>query len=592
MTTSTAESGRSPSGGGVRAALPRLADEMRASPLARRYALPALACVLLLLAALLFPSTAATPRTRTTARSGGAGAGTTDPAAAAAAAAIEASSPAAIAAAKQAAAVAAATRARGGTVIPGGGIGGSGALTGDTSHCKDGRQFATLFYAPPCVARFAGVNGGSTATGVDRSTITVVHYLPHAGTTAGLDQAADVASTDDNEIAFGAAAEKFINANYELYGRHVNIVFYKGNCSVNPPDDPCLRGDMDDLVGRYHPFFVIYNVAQGGAALDELSLRLHVANAGGWHFTDSYASQMSPFHYDAFMSGSHAAKILAEYWCKRLAGKPAKYAGDASLQATTRRLGVVTSNEAENERMEQELTKLVSGCGGGVVAHYEYYNAPDQGVSGAQAAIARMTSPSDGRGPVTTVLCLCPGVQSSFVVATADANRYNPEYFLSGLGLADLDAAGRVIGRSPSWQRAFGPSLLPNMGSYSNDDAATVWRAAGNTGDAPSNSLFVDWKYYEMMAGMFQMAGPTLTPDSLRAGAGRLGARGGDVGHELRQLGGNVFGWQRDIRDVHWCGSCISAIDGKPGAYVALDGGRRYQAGQLPAGEPQFTPSA
>ena len=32
----------------------------------------------------------------------------------------------------------------------------------------------------------------------------------------------------------------------------------------------------------------------------------------------------------------------------------------------------------------------------------------------------------------------------------------------------------------------------------------------------------------------------------------------------------------------------ISAIDGKPGAYVSLNGGQRYKLGEWPPGEPQL----
>src|SRR5207237_1208169 len=60
----------------------------------------------------------------------------------------------------------------------GGAGGGGGAPAGDTSHCKDGRQFDTAvdWYAPPCVPKFSGDNGGATYQGVSGDTITILQY--------------------------------------------------------------------------------------------------------------------------------------------------------------------------------------------------------------------------------------------------------------------------------------------------------------------------------------------------------------------------------------------------------------------------------
>jgi hypothetical protein len=39
---------------------------------------------------------------------------------------------------------------------------------------------------------------------------------------------------------------------------------------------------------------------------------------------------------------------------------------------------------------------------------------------------------------------------------------------------------------------------------------------------------------------------------------------------------------------VYWDAKAISPIDGKPGAYISLNGGRRYKLGEWPPGEPQL----
>src|SRR5205823_3010492 len=51
--------------------------------------------------------------------------------------------------------------------------------SGDTSHCRNGKQFALAGFvaAPPCQPTFSGGdNGGATYPGVTKSQITVVYY--------------------------------------------------------------------------------------------------------------------------------------------------------------------------------------------------------------------------------------------------------------------------------------------------------------------------------------------------------------------------------------------------------------------------------
>jgi hypothetical protein len=36
-----------------------------------------------------------------------------------------------------------------------------------------------------------------------------------------------------------------------------------------------------------------------------------------------------------------------------------------------------------------------------------------------------------------------------------------------------------------------------------------------------------------------------------------------------------------DFREVYWDAAATSQIDGKPGAYIPVDGGHRYAAGEL-----------
>src|SRR5438094_744975 len=69
------------------------------------------------------------------------------------------------------------TSAGAGSVAPGAAV-----AAGDTSHCVGGRQFALphFHYAPPCVAKFSGNNGGATYQGVTATSIKVVNFFSAA----------------------------------------------------------------------------------------------------------------------------------------------------------------------------------------------------------------------------------------------------------------------------------------------------------------------------------------------------------------------------------------------------------------------------
>ena len=53
------------------------------------------------------------------------------------------------------------------------------------------------------------------------------------------------------------------------------------------------------------------------------------------------------------------SRLFAEFWCKQLAGKPAIYAGAQNpaqdFRKTKRQLGVVSTNDPDNERVIRKV---------------------------------------------------------------------------------------------------------------------------------------------------------------------------------------------------------------------------------------------
>lgn len=464
----------------------------------------------------------------------------------------------------------------------GGGQSGGGAVpAGDTKHCRNNRQFDGMYYAPPCVPKFAGDNGGGTYRGVSGDTVVVVRYNTQSDPAVdALLKSQGLASSNEEEEAFEAAAEKFINERYELWGRKIDLRTYNGTCDTLPPREDCFREDMRKLVQKEQPFAVIWDTPIANFAFDELSAQ-KVVNLGGWHFSDGFNSARRPFHYDTMISGSRVVQHLGEYWCKRLAGKPAKYAGDPTMATKPRRLGIISPNTNANRDVVNELKGMVANCGGGVVSEFYYDQDIDRANEQRKAGVAKMRG--DG---VTTIACICDGIAPYFLVITCDEDRYYPEHILAGTGEMDSDAIGRLYQKSTQMDSFFGISSLAEGEPYSANDAARVWKATGNQGDPPYNRAAATWRYYELVAGAIQMAGPTLNPASFEAGTHRVSRATDGPLHETRAWGRNDFAGIDDAREVYWSSTAISKLDGRPGTWVSLNGGKRYLPGQWPAGEP------
>ncbi len=478
---------------------------------------------------------------------------------------------------------------------PGGGDGstggsGGGTPVGDTSHCRDGRQFdpAIEFYAPPCTPKWSGDNGGATYQGVTQDKITLVRYYGKGSDAVDAVMRAQGAYVSvDQQRTYQAALQKFINDHYELYGRKVELKVFEGHCSTIPPDVSCLRGEMQELVTSLKPYAVYWNGSVCSACYDELS-KLRTVNVGGWHFRDDFSKLRAPYHWDVQMSGTTMAQHAGRWWCSQLKGKPARYAGSANpaqdLRDNVRKLGVVSTNDPENKAsVEVDLRAELQKCGAGYGDNYYFY---EQDITTAdqqrRAAVLRMNPVGSGENAATSVMCFCDLVAPAFLYSEEQNQNYYPENLIVGSGYMDADAASQAymgtLGcpnstRPCNFEDAFGLSQLNAQEHKFKDAGQRVWNAGGGKGDAPFDSVTAEWDYINMLASMVQAAGPNLNPKSMEAGAFRMGPRG-DAAHGLRHLSPGHYSWIQDMRPVYWSTQKISTFNDAVGTYVQIGQGR------------------
>ena len=193
---------------------------------------------------------------------------------------------------------------------------------------------------------------------------------------------------------------------------------------------------------------------------------------------------------------------------------------------------------------------------------------------------------------VTSALLFSDPIAPVYMTKQMSAQNYYPEHVLVGSGLIDYDAVGRLYDPG-QWRHAFGLSDSPVFQPLEKQEAAIVWRAAGNSG-VPYSTSELAFSYLSLAFGGIQMAGPRLDPGTFEHAllSGTL------EGPQYAQSKNPFLPWIHfgpgdytavsDAKESYWDPHAISPIDGREGAYRHLAGGRRYGIGQIPRGETSF----
>jgi hypothetical protein len=482
----------------------------------------------------------------------------------------------------------------GAAVAPGATTSGGGSTGGvtvaDRSKCaRDGvRQQDVTGSSPPCVPRFTGNNGGATYQGVTRTTVKVLRYR------AKSNQAVDVllnsqglAFSPEDERESELTYAKFFEKHYEFYGRKVQWVWETGTCEITPPDLPCFRNEARRLNLKHKPFAVYWTNATTQAEFFDEWTRLGVVNAGGWHFNAAFNNDHRPFHWDVFMDGTRTASNIADYWCKKMRGKNATLAGDPALQAKRRKLGILTQVYPVTKRNAVDLYAMVTGgkCGTKADAAEPVYTPSDiaQGQQTANVAVQKLKEEG-----VTTLVIMSDPINPTFTTSAATRQRWFPEHLLAGSGLIDYDPLGRLYEPS-QWRNAFGPGHMADPAPPEKSDG---YKAAADVGVRDNGAGGLIFAYMSLVAAMIQTSGPALHPLNVERGMLQLPAAGGWTRTKnpqsiLIKYGPGDYTAIEDSRHAYWDANARSRIDGKLGAYVALEGGRRFEIGRWPAGEPR-----
>lgn len=478
---------------------------------------------------------------------------------------------------------------------------GGGAIdvpAGTVRNCDNatGRIRIPSKYAPPCIP-VAENNGGNTYNGVTDKKITVVIY--DAKSNPALDAALTAAGANNTPAERQDTQRVYIdmiNKNYELQGRQIDLKFFAGTADAD--DDAQGRADAIAVAGM-KPFIVINHI--NNAFVDELVSRKIICICTTSVPNDFYMKRSPYVGYTYLMSSTQGYVHRAEYICKRVAGKKAKWAGFRDTPADPmsdedRVFGLLyyeTADNAYRSGIDGFEKNLAEGCGLRLKSRLAYNGYPD--ISKTQEQARPLITKLKSEGVNSVIFSGDPFAPGIFTSEAARQN-WQPEWIITGSALTDTNLFARTYNQD-QWSRAFGISFLtisipePQREAH----ALHTWHA----GRAPTaaNQYGVLWSPIMAMGIGLQLAGPNLTPQTFQAGLFKYPVTGhGSVTSatvsfgKQKHWGGLIdFTAADDVAEIWWDPRSVGEDEvgnRGPGMYRWVQNGKRYLPGEHPSTEP------
>ena len=451
---------------------------------------------------------------------------------------------------------------------------------GVKSGCPDRqKQVPNDPYSPPCVT-FSGSNGGATSRGVTADKVIIAaRVLDEPGFQQALADVAGAQISDTPEdvkrTVLGMA--DYFNKNFQFYGRKMAIQFYDGKGSSTTE---LLGGGQEeaeaDATQVAEEIKAFGDMTAGTVPYHDALTRRRVVAFGAPYTSREWMTDRRPYSWSIATDCSIVTESVAEFSVKRLGNRKAEFAGPA-YQQQTRKFAVLSPENPWYQECADAGAKIAADAGDPLDERIKY--KLDLGSMSNQATniIAKLKSAG-----ITSVICGCDPVFPIFLTQKAQEQGYEPEWIVTGTALTDQDIVGQLYDQD-QWKRAFGISYLGSPQPLRGSDGYFAYKSVRQ--DEPA--FIVDIIYYQMymIALGLQLAGPNLTPQSFEAGmfsypggAGRVGTWG---------FGPKQYTPTQDFREIWWNGEATSAQNGKKGAYMEVDGGKRWKPGTLPTSDPK-----
>lgn len=460
-------------------------------------------------------------------------------------------------------------------------VAGAGAVTVGRDCSGGALQDGNSPYSPPCLDWNGTDNGGATTRGVTKDTITVAWRETDMGGGSRDDklrqQARDKGLTDSEEdkVRSRDALLEYFNTHFQLYGRKVKLVTYKGRGNMikefSGSGQEEANADALKVGQEIGAFADLSAISQ--PYLDAL-VRQKVVSFGGLHLPESYYQSKAPYAWGQLIDCTTLVQNAVDLLAKRF--KPtdnAVRAGSAALRQKPRKYGLLVPDDPVYKQCVEEGKPRLQAAGINISKEIDY--ALD--FSKMQQEAPNMAAQLKGAG-VTTVILVTDPALPYFLTGAATQQDYWPEWFVSGSALTDLDILGQFYDQD-QWQNAYGQSFLSDIFQGKDSESYRAYKAV-RPQDEPA--ITRDQYYYNFLLLFIglQMAGPSLTPQTFQAGLFAYPPRTGSFGRWSFSPTDHTC--SDDAREIYYDRNAISAFNNKPGRWITLNGGRRFRGASWP----------
>jgi hypothetical protein len=470
-------------------------------------------------------------------------------------------------------------------------------------ECTPGAlQVPAIEYSAPCLPTFEGDNGGATSKGVTADTIKIVlRDFPSSAneqqTQAEIERAGF--ATEELRLEIRDQFLEYLNGAYELYGRKVEFIDYESRFG-NQTQEAIGAGregacqDATFIAEEIGAFGVVGDEAGVSGVFAECAAeRGLLVFSGGAYYSEDWYRKWSPYVYSTTMSCDRVSAHLAEYIRKRMADRPALYAG-GDLQGQDRKFGTYVPDNEEYVKCTEVTRERLEGEGydRGLLVTY----ALDISRFADQANRAILQFKAEG---VTTIVAACDPISLGMLTNAAADQDYYPEWLIIGSAAQDSDNFGRSYNQEVVSGRMFGLSQLASSELIygPGSDAHELYEEI--TGEViPNGTTGALYTLATHVFNMLQAAGPDLTPENVERGVQSLPVLGGpDFAVGKRWFGEGVDGKPDhtatdDEREVYWDPDAEPGPEEpdrtKTGRFVETEPGVRYDLGEWPEGDPQI----
>lgn len=463
------------------------------------------------------------------------------------------------------------------------GIGTEAALS--NPNCDPATKLVKVpdYMAAPCVAKWpAGAdNLGGTAMGVTREAIRVV--LPYSRSDRETDEDVAARKQQLKEIFY-----PYVQHN-ELWGRKLDLQFFE----MSGTDEVAQRADAIEIFNKFKPFMVL-DLTIGARPMVVRSAELAARGVMAWDhqppWKDSQA--LAPLRFGVGHDERLFAEHIAEFAAKSLQGRPAKWAGDASMTVQERKFGLIYPdtwdiaffNEAQKKYNLQVIQKVE-------------YKTGD--LTTYQEQVRTQVSKLAAAG-VNNVLNGGELLFNVFLTREANAQGYFPEWTLTGWGVSDVSLGGRLYDPVAA-QHMFGIGPVPVLVTQADQVTNRVFAwEFGRQPESAATAGTLALLLQPIMRGL-QGAGPNLSPNTFRNAMFAAPPSGGawcncvtstaeSFGRWIKKPWDDYSAW--DDMTLKWWKADEQGPDEigieAAGLFVMVEQGKRYVPDTYPTGEPPF----